>query len=133
MAGLASPRPSGGRSKGRKPAEPLRGRGRAADGKVAAVVVAGGRVEKLHVDPQLMRLGSEELCGLITKAVNAAMSNLRAKTAKAGAGTMDPGALASALEILQAESVRQMNRISQGVAETVAKIQEAADGASSDR
>jgi hypothetical protein len=110
------------------PAEPLRGEGTAADGKISVQVISGGHVEELTVDPRLMRLGSQELCAQIVVAVNAAMDDLRSQTAQAGPSVMDPAALAEALEGLQTESVRQMSRFTEGVAETVAKINAAASG-----
>lgn len=109
-------------------AEPVRGSGSAADGKVTARVAAGGHLDELTVDPRLMRAGSEELCAQIVIAVNAAMDDLRTQTAKAAPATMDPAALAGMLEELQTESVRQMSQFTQGVAETVAKINAATRG-----
>ncbi len=109
-------------------AEPVRGEGSAADGKITATVAAGGHLEELKVDPRLMRSGSEELCAQIVLAVNAAMDDLRAHTAQASPAAMDPAALAGMLENLQTESVRQMSQFTQGVAETVAKISAAAGG-----
>jgi DNA-binding protein YbaB len=109
-------------------AEPVSGEGTAADGKVTAKVAAGGHLEELTVDPRLLRSGSEELCAQIKIAVNAAMDDLRARTALAGPATMDPAALAGILEELQTESVRQMSQFTQGVAETVAKINAATRG-----
>ncbi len=109
-----------------EPAEPVRGEGTAADGRVTARVVAGGHVEELRVDPRLMRAGSEEMCAQIMVAVNAAVDDLRSRTAEAAPAAMDPAVLAGMLENLQADSVRQMTRFSEGVAETVAKISAAA-------
>jgi DNA-binding protein YbaB len=109
-------------------AEPVSGEGSAADGKITAKVAAGGHLEELTVDPRLLRSGSEDLCAQIKIAVNAAMDDLRARTAQAGPATMDPAALAGMLEELQTESVRQMSQFTQGVAETVAKINAATRG-----
>jgi DNA-binding protein YbaB len=109
-------------------AEPLTGEGSAADGKITAKVAAGGHLKELIVDPRLLRSGAEELCGQIKIAVNAAMDDLRAHTAQAGPATMDPAALAGMIEELQTESVRQMSQFTQGVAETVAKINAATRG-----
>jgi DNA-binding protein YbaB len=120
---------TGGGAPAKEPAEPVRGEGSAADGRVTARVVAGGRLEELTVDPRLMRSGSEELCAQIVVAVNAAMDDLRARTSEEDPAAMDPAALAGLLENLQAESARQMSRFTQGVAETVAKISAAAEGA----
>ncbi|HEU5158265.1 MAG TPA: YbaB/EbfC family nucleoid-associated protein [Streptosporangiaceae bacterium] len=109
-------------------AEPVTGEGSAADGKVTAKVVAGGHLEELTVDPRLLRSGSEELCAQIKIAVNAAIDDLRVHTTEAAPATMDPAALAGMLQELQSESIRQMARFSQGVAETVEKINAAAKG-----
>jgi hypothetical protein len=112
------------------PAEPVRGEGSAADGKISAAVVAGGRLDELTVDPRLLRGGAEELCTQIKVAVNAAMDDLRARTAQAGSGAaaMDPAELAAMVTDLQTESVRQMSEFAQGIAATVAKISAAAGG-----
>lgn len=114
-------------------AEPVRGEGSAADGKITASVVSGGRVEKLAVNPRLMRLGAEELCAQIVVAVNAAMDDLRSKAVEASPSVGDPAALAGMLENLQAESVQQMSRFSAGIAETVAKIAASSEGAARGR
>jgi DNA-binding protein YbaB len=109
-------------------AERVTGEGSAADGKIIAKVAAGGHLEELTVDPRLLRSGSAELCAQIKIAVNAAMDDLRAHTAQARPATMDPAALAGMLEELQTESARQMSQFTQGVAETVAKINAATRG-----
>ena len=125
---------SGARTRGDTPgttdadAEPVGGEGSAADGKITAKVAAGGHLDGLTVDPRLLRSGSEELCAQIKIAVNAAMDDLRAHAAQAAPATMDPAALAGMLEELQTESVRQMSQFTQGVAETVAKINAATRG-----
>ena len=108
--------------------ERVHGAGSAADGKITAKVAAGGRLEELTVDPRLLRSGSDELCAQIKIAVNAAMDDLRTHAAQASPATMDPAALAGMLEELQTESVRQMGQFTQGVAETVAKINAATRG-----
>lgn len=127
LGGLRAGRPTAG-STASEPAEPVRGEGTAADGRVTAKVVAGGHLEELHVNPRLMRLGSEEVCAQIIVAVNAAMDDLREQTAQALPAVADTEALAATLEGLQAESVRQMSRFTQSVAETVAKINAASGG-----
>jgi DNA-binding protein YbaB len=125
---------SGARTRGDAPgaadadAEPVTGEGSAADGKITAKFAAGGHLEELTVDPRLLRSGSEELCAQIKSAVNAAMDDLRVHTAQAGPATMDPAALAGMIEELQTESVRQMSQFTQGVAETVARINAATRG-----
>jgi DNA-binding protein YbaB len=117
-----------GKADGKADADPVTGAGSAADGKITAKVAAGGHLEELTVDPRLLRSGAEELCAQIKTAVNAAMDDLRTHTAQASPATMDPAALAGMLEELQTESVRQMSQFTQGVAETVAKINAATRG-----
>ena len=56
------------------------------------------------------------------KSVNAAMDDLRTRTAEAGPARVDPAALADVLEGLQVEAAQQMKAFTQGIAETVAKI-----------
>jgi DNA-binding protein YbaB len=112
-----------------EPAEPVHGEGSAADGRITARVVSGGHLEALKVDPRLMRAGSEAICAQIIVAVNAAMDDLRGQTSQAAPAAMDPEALAGMLENLQTESARELSRFTQGVAETVAKISAAAEGA----
>lgn len=104
-------------------AEPPRGEGAAADGRVRAVVGAGGRVESLTVDPRVMRGGTESVCEHIMTAVNEALDNLKATTAAATpAGVADPAALSARLSELRTESLRQMDMITQGISETLDRI-----------
>jgi DNA-binding protein YbaB len=115
------------RSAGGEPPEEgdeLRGEAEAADGQVRAVAVAGGRLESLTVNPRAMRLGSEALCEQIVAAVNAALDDLRARTAEraAAAGGADPAALAERMRDLHAESVRQMDMFTQGIRDALDRI-----------
>ncbi len=98
---------AGGSTPRGEPAEPLRGEGAAAEGRISVSAVSGGRVEGLSVDPRLLRLGSEELCAHIVVAVNVALEDLRAQTSQVDAGGLDPAVLAGTLEGLQADSARQ--------------------------
>ncbi len=117
-----------GSGSGSEDAKPVHGEGSAADGRVTAAVASGGHLESLTVDPRLLRSGSEEVCAQIMVAVNAAMDDLKTRTAEASPAVMDPAALAETLEGLQTESMRQMSRFTEGIAETVAKINGAASG-----
>ena len=65
---------------GSSSAEPVHGEGMAADGKVTARVVAGGRLEGLSVDPRMMRLGSEELCEQIMVAWNVTANGIPSRS-----------------------------------------------------
>jgi DNA-binding protein YbaB len=126
---LGALRTGEGAVRAKEPAEPVRGEGSAADGKITARVVSGGHLEALSVDPRLMRSGSQELCAQIIVAVNAALDDLRTQASATAPTVMDPAALAGVLEDLQAESAQQLGRFTQGIAETVAKISAAAEGA----
>lgn len=95
---------SDGESDAESGAEPMRGEGNAADGKVHAVVATPGRIESLEMDPRLMRDGSEAVCSAIVTAVNAALQDLQDK-ALGAAAPADFGDLSGDLEQLQAESL----------------------------
>jgi hypothetical protein len=133
QGGGADESPQAASGAGAAPPEPPSGVGSAADGKITAKVAAGGHLEELVADPRLLRSGAEELCAQIMVAVNAAVDDLRARTAQASPATMDPAELAGLIEDLQTESLRQMSQFSQGVAETVARIRAAAGGEGRDR
>jgi hypothetical protein len=99
------------------PAEPLQGKGESPDGKARAVVVTPGRVESLHVEPRLLRQGSENVCVAIMSAVNAALADLQTQ-AQAIGPDIDPTGLADELERIQEESfdsARSMLSVLQGV------------------
>lgn len=103
--------------------EEVHGEGEAADGQVRAVVVTGGRLKSLSVDPRAMRMGSAALCEQIVVAVNAALDDLRGKAAgQPVTSAADPAALAERIRDLQNESVRQMDRFSQGIADVLDRI-----------
>lgn len=51
--------------------------GESADGQVRAELGPDGRLRSLHVEPRLLRLGSEELAEHVMTAVNAAIDALR--------------------------------------------------------
>ncbi|TYB59215.1 YbaB/EbfC family nucleoid-associated protein [Nonomuraea sp. PA05] len=102
---------------------PLRGEGQAAEGKVRAVVVAGGRLASLSVDPRVMREGSEEMCAQIMAAVNAAADGLRAQVMERATAAAGGAEIASTLLTLQQESVRQMERFTQSLDDVVARFE----------
>jgi DNA-binding protein YbaB len=106
----------------------VRGSGTAADDQVRASVATGGRLETLTVDPRLMRIGSEALCEQIVVAVNAALDDLRTKVAASTPELPDKAALGQQLDEIRTESVRRMEMFTQGVADAVAQITQAAEG-----
>jgi DNA-binding protein YbaB len=102
-------------------APPAEGNGEAADGRVKAVAVTGGRLKSIELDPRMMRLASAELAEHIVTAVNAALADLRAK-ATAEDAAIDPEALARHVREVQDQSLRQMAMFTQTISETVARI-----------
>ncbi|MCW2939516.1 MAG: hypothetical protein JWN00_2501 [Actinomycetia bacterium] len=110
------------------PPPEARGEGTAADGQVRAIVVTGGRLEKLEVDSRAMRLGSGPLCDEIVVAVNAALDDLRGVVLKTVPELPDPAELEVELDELRVESVRRMEMFTQGVADAVAQIIKATEG-----
>ncbi|GAA2615748.1 YbaB/EbfC family nucleoid-associated protein [Actinomadura fulvescens] len=102
---------------------PVEGAGQAADGRVRATVVAGGRLKSVDLDPRAMRLASAELGEQIVVAVNAALDDLRTKAAGAATGeSVDTDALGKQVEEIQNQGLRQMELITQALNDTIAKI-----------
>ncbi|MFD0852957.1 hypothetical protein ACFQ07_12030, partial [Actinomadura adrarensis] len=58
-------------------ASELRGEGEAAEGRVRAVAVTGGRIASLELDPRVMRSSPEELGAQLAEALTAALDDLR--------------------------------------------------------
>lgn len=54
-----------------------------ADGSVSVVLAPGGRLEKLELSPESMRLGHERLAEIITQTVKSAHANATAQTQEA--------------------------------------------------
>lgn len=101
-------------------ADLLRAEGTAADGLVRAVVVQGGRLESVTVDPELARHGIEGVCGQVVMAVNAALANLDAQVSASARADVD--ALAARLGGLQEQSMRQMEIFSEAMESVVARL-----------
>jgi hypothetical protein len=108
----------------------LRGVGTAADDQVRASVAVGGRLETLTVNPRLMRMGSEALCEQIVVAVNAAVDDLATKVVESAPKPpdSDPAELGQQLDEIRTESVRQMEKFTQGVTDAVSQIMQATEG-----
>src|SRR6266542_1417697 len=90
-------------------AEPVRGTGEAADGLIR-VVAERGRLSNVVLDPRVMRLPSETLAELESKA-----------TAQASP-VVDPAALEATLADLQDQSIRMMTRYTQSINEVMARF-----------
>ncbi|KAB2348067.1 YbaB/EbfC family nucleoid-associated protein [Actinomadura rudentiformis] len=117
----ATPRTADSGTPGR--GESMEGVGLAADGRVRATVMAGGRLKSVEMDPRAMRLASAELGEQIVVAVNAALDDLRTKAAAAPADELvDTAALGKQVEEIQNQSLRQMELITQALNDTISKI-----------
>ena len=81
--------------------EPVTGTGVAADGMIEVTAVTGGQIERISLDPRVMRLPSETLAEELRDAVNEAMRSLQASTPANAALPIDPNALTAQLEKLQ--------------------------------
>jgi DNA-binding protein YbaB len=116
-------------------AEETRGEGQAAGGQLTVTAGAGGRLEAVRIDPRALRMGVEALGEQLVIAANAALEAVRAQVGERAGAAFDPDALTDRLQELQNQSVRQMYLFSQGIADSVDRIQRAAgsppgDGAS---
>lgn len=109
------------------PAQLLRAEGVAADGQVRAVVVQGGRLESVVVDPDLSEAGMEAVCGQVVVAVNAALADLDAQVSASARADVD--ALAARLGGLQDQSVRQMELFSRAMEDVVARLNRSGEAA----
>lgn len=114
-----------GRPESTGDAEPVTGEGTAADGQVKVTAAAGGKIEQIVVSPRLLRDGIEAVCEHIVVAVNAALADLRTKSAGDQAlGAADPAALAGQLRDLQDESMRKMASYSQALTDALAQVRD---------
>jgi DNA-binding protein YbaB len=98
-----------------------RGTGEAADGQVR-VVAAGGRLERVELDPRVMRMPGERLAGHLVAAGNAALDELRAAAPAADDAAVDPAALAQRLERVTEEGLRSMAVITQAIEDAMAQV-----------
>ncbi|TDD25204.1 YbaB/EbfC family DNA-binding protein, partial [Actinomadura sp. KC06] len=96
--------------------------GEAAEGKVKATAAAGGRVKGVEINPRAMRMTPEELGGHLVTAVNAALKDLRSKTAEAAGDAVNATTLAKQAEEIQTEGLRQMAVFDQAITEALSKI-----------
>ena len=104
--------PSGDRDEQQPPI----GTGEAADGRVRVRAVLPGRIEKLELEPSVLRLSAEELARAIESAVNAALADLQGR-AVAIAGPADLGALTDQLKDIQFNAERQFAKLTASLVE----------------
>lgn len=104
--------------------EPVTGAGESANGRVRAVAARGGRLERVELDPRVMRMASEELAAHLVTAVNAALDQVAtAAAAQAGpVAAVDTAALAEQLRQVQEDGVRRMAAFTQGISEAMAQL-----------
>lgn len=96
--------------------DPPVGTGEAADGRVRARAALPGRIEKLELEPSLLRLSGRELAQEIELAVNAALADLQAQVA-AAAGPADLSALTDQLKDIQFNAERQFVKLTASLVE----------------
>ncbi|MFG1842850.1 YbaB/EbfC family nucleoid-associated protein [Micromonospora sp. NPDC049175] len=99
------------------PAEPVIGTGTGAAGMIEVTAVTGGQIERISLDPRVMRVPSETLAEELRDAVNEALRTLQASTTANVAPPIDPNALTAQLEKLQETSVRQMSGFIEAIAQ----------------
>ena len=95
------------------------GYGEAADGLIRAVA-SGGRIDRVELSPRVLRMDSQTLAEEITRAVNAALADLRASTAQARG--VDLAALQQQVRQAQDESVRRMALFTSAIQDAMARI-----------
>jgi DNA-binding protein YbaB len=99
----------------------VRGVGEAADGQVRAVT-AGSRLDRLDVEPRLMRGRAEELAAHILSAVNAAFADLRARSPSVA--PVDVAVLVRTLSEVQGEGLRSLAAITRALSDAVEQLRE---------
>ncbi|MFU8851149.1 YbaB/EbfC family DNA-binding protein [Micromonospora sp. SL1-18] len=107
------------------PEQLLRAEGSAADGRVRAVAVQGGRIQSVVVEPELAEAGWAAVCGHVVVAVNAALADLDAQVNSSARADVD--ALAARLGGLQEQSVRQMELFSRAMEDVLARLNRSGD------
>jgi len=96
--------------------EALVGTGEAADGRVRVRAALPGRIEKLELEPSLLRLSVEELAREIESAVNTALADLQGRAVSA-AGPVDLSALTGQLKDIQFDAQRQFAKLTASLVE----------------
>jgi hypothetical protein len=97
----------------------LRGVGTGADGMVR-VVAADGRVERVELDPRVMRMPSQSLAEAFVQAVNAAIDDVRAAYA-AALPNVDLEALAAELDQVEEMGTGALRRYAESIDEAAAQ------------
>jgi DNA-binding protein YbaB len=99
----------------------LQGEGLAADGRVHAVTVPGGRVMTLDLGPRTMRMASQDLAEGVRDAVNAALDDLEAKAREqVGFAGIDPEKIFA----VQKMSLQHMTAYTRSLRDLMSSIQE---------
>jgi DNA-binding protein YbaB len=101
----------------------LEASGSALDGKVTLKLAADGRMSELLLDDHVMSLTPRELAVEIMSAFNQAWAASRSQDpAAAAAASVDPAALVETVKQIREEGVRTMSRITDTLADQMAKI-----------
>lgn len=97
----------------------MRGVGTAADGMVR-VVAANGRIERVELDPKVMRMPSASLAEEFARAANAAIDELRSAYA-AAMPEVDLDALAGEMEQVEEMGLHALRRAAQSIDKAAAQ------------
>ncbi|MEV5689998.1 YbaB/EbfC family nucleoid-associated protein [Micromonospora globbae] len=108
-------------SRGITPPERTESAAEAADGRVRVTIGTDGRVSDIVIDPRVLREGSEYLAAELRRAVNDALDGQEA-VVEVTEPMPDLAAIASTVERLQDESIRQMRQMTQAISETMRKL-----------
>lgn len=108
-------------SRGITPPERTESAAEAADGRVRVTIGTDGRVGDIVIDPRVLREGSEYLAAELRRAVNDALDGQEAAV-EVTEPMPDLAAIASTVERLQDESIRQMRAMTQAISETMRKL-----------
>jgi hypothetical protein len=98
------------------------GQGTAFAGQVRAFA-AGGRLERVELEPQLLRLAPDELGAYLVEAVNAALAHVPA-AAEPGDGPVDPAVLDEALRTAMESGSAMMRTISASLGDVMFRLRE---------
>lgn len=102
--------------------EPVRGEGKAVQGRVR-VVVTQGRVEWVAIHPKAMSAGSYELAEQLREAMNAAFEDLPRARSRRGTARVDPEDVARRARETQSASIAQMHAATRALRDIMTSIQ----------
>nr|WP_273374907.1 YbaB/EbfC family nucleoid-associated protein [Actinopolymorpha pittospori] len=102
--------------------EPIRGVGEAMDGFVRVTATPGGQLERVELNPRVMRSDSESLAQAFVAASNAALADLQQKISATLPPLADQQQLLERLQEFQSQSVSQMQRYLKAITDVQDRI-----------